>query len=103
MKAFHHTLLGTLLVQILAWRSIVSVEVAIEHGTSRSQQGQGLAQALEGRGNHGGIREHDDPQGMGAGLGPGEKDDGCGGCGQVQCYVRGGGYSVKTGWCRLLR
>lgn len=90
MKVFRHTLLGKLLVQVLAWRSIVSVRAAIEQGTSRSQKGQGLAQALEGRGSHG-IREHDDLQGIGAGLGPGEKNDGCGRCGRVPCSVRGGG------------
>ena len=66
------------------------MRAAIEQGTSRSQKGQGLAQALEGRGSHG-IREHDDLQGIGAGLGPGEKNDGCGRCGRVPCSVRGGG------------
>lgn len=46
---------------------------AAELGTSHAQQGQGFAQALEGRGNHA-IREHDDAQAIAAGSGRGEKN-----------------------------
>lgn len=91
MKAFGLFLLPTLLVQMLAWGRIVSAEAAVELGTSRAQEGQGLAQVLEGRGSHG-IREHDDAHGVGAGPGRGEKNDVVvvvGGF-RVMCSVEGG-------------
>lgn len=91
MKPSRHSLLPTLLVQIVARKSIVSAEAAVELGT-RSQQGQGLPQALEGRGSYD-IREHDDAQGIGAGPGRGENAD--------VVVVVGGFSTLWTGACSL--
>ena len=74
MEVFRRLLLPTFLVQVVTRKITISAEASVEHGASRAQQGQGLAQALDGRGSHG-IREHDDARGMGAGPGRGENAD----------------------------